>query len=283
VDSLASLNARRLEHWRQTPETHLAGPDDAVTLIERLGIVTLYPASPEVPNLYHAYVGDPERKTEPQWDSPAGQVFGWRWSLGRRSVAFYTLLVRKRSTWVRWDLLPAVLRLWGELRALDELDHMGHISPNAYRIARALEEADAPLSTGDLRQAAGLAAGREQRNAYLKAVEELESRLLLAKVLAPEDDDMRHALVSTRYRDHVDAAERMTREAALDAVLAAYLPCAVYALLTVLARHLRLPEAELRAGLDRLVATGSVTAATVSGVPGDCYVWSEPTESPPAG
>ena len=282
MDSFATLHARRLDHWRQTPSTHLAGPDDAVTLIERLGIVTLYPASPEVPNLYHAYVGNPERKTEPQWDSPAGQVFGWRWSLGRRSVAYYTLLVRKRSTWVRWDLLPAVLRLWGELRALDELDHMRHISPTAYRIARVLEDAETPLSTGDLRQAAGLAVGREQRNAYLKAVEELESRLLLAKVLTSEDDDMRHALVSTRFREHMDAAERMTRELALDAVLAAYLPCAVYALPAALARHLRLPEAELRAGLDRLVAAERATAATFPDIRGDCYIWSGPSHDPHA-
>lgn len=283
MDSFSSLRARRLEGWRQTPQSRLADADDAMTLIERVGIVTLYPASPEVPNLYHAYVGDPERKTEPQWDSPAGQVFGWRWSLGRRSVAFYTLLVRKRSTWVRWDLLPAVLRLWGELRALDELDHMGHISPTAYRIARALEEAVAPLSTGDLRQAAGLANGKEQRNAYLKAVEELETRLLLAKVMAPQDDDMRHALVSSRFREHVDAAERMSREAALDQVLSAYLPWAVYAQPAILSRHLRLPEDELRAGLDRLVATQRASAAELPEIKGTCHVWRETRESPPAG
>jgi hypothetical protein len=279
--SFASVHARRLSHWQQTPDTHLAGADDAVHLIERLGIVTLYPASPEIPNLYHAYVGDPTRKTEPQWDSPAGQVFGWRWTLGRQAVAFYTVLVRKRSTWVRWDLLPAVLRLWGELRAPDELDHMGAISPNAYRIARVLEDADGPLSTGELRAAAGFAAGKEQRSAYLKAVDELESRLLLAKVLLPGGDDMHHALVSARYREHIEAAERLSRAQALEQVLSAYLPCAVYALPGILARHLRLDEPELRGGLDRLVAAGGATATEFADHKGNAYVWSAETSGTP--
>jgi hypothetical protein len=271
---LESLHARRLKNWRQTPATRITGPDDAVQLIERLGLVTLYPASPEVPNLYHAYVGDPERKTEAQWDSPAGQVFGWRWSLGRKSIAFYTTLVRKRSTWVRWDLLPAVLRLWGELRTLDELEDMHAVSSDGLRIARALEAADGTLSTGELRRAAGFSEGREQRSAYLKAVEELESRLLLAKVLAPEDDDMRHTLVAVTYAEHVRAADRLPREAALDEVLAAYVPCAAYALPVPLARHLHVPEVELQVGLNRLATSGRAATIELTGHKGACYMWS---------
>ena len=41
-----------------------------------------------------------------EWDSPAGEVYVWRWALGRKEVAFYSAIVRKRPTWVSWTLLP---------------------------------------------------------------------------------------------------------------------------------------------------------------------------------
>lgn len=273
MESMNQLQARRLERWRQTPQRRIGGPDDAAALIETLGLVTLYPASPELPNLFHAYVGDPAAKTDSKWDSPSGQVFGWRWTLGRKEVAFYTALVRKRSTWIRWDLLPAALRLFGELRVPDELYDAHAISADAYRIARALEDAPEPLSTGELRAAAGFGGSAERRAAYLKAVEELETRMLLAKVLTPTHEDMSHVLVSSRFRQHCDAADRLTRAEALNALLAAYLPHAAYAVPTVLARHLKLAEDELRAGMDRLCERRVAEPRELDGVKGTCYVW----------
>jgi hypothetical protein len=272
---MSALHACRLQQWRQTPDTHIADSEMAIPLIERLGFVTLYPVSPEIPNLYHAYVGDPNRPTDSKWDSPSGQVYGWRWTLGRQKVAFYTALVKKRSTWISWNLLPAVLRLWGELRMPDELYDNRLITPEAYRVAKALDDAGHPLSTGELRERAGFPTGKAQRAAYLKAVEELETRLLLAKVFEEGEGDAFHTLVSDRYREHMDAAERLTREAALDAFLATYLPSAVYALPKTLAKHLKLPEAELCAGLERLVAAKHAEHVTFAEVKDTCYVWQE--------
>jgi hypothetical protein len=270
-----ALRARRLERWGQTPGTRIGGPEAAVALIERVGVATLFPATAEVPNLYHAYMGDPEARTDSGHDSPSGEVYGWRWALGRREAAFYTAIVRNRPTWVGWALLPAVLRLRGELRAAGELHRAGELSGNALRVARALEEAGGVLSTGELRREAGFPTGKEQRAAYLKAVEELDTRLLLAKVFAARDDDMRHALVRVRYPEQAAAAEGLTREEALERVLAVYLPQAVYAVPAVLAKDLRLPEAELRAGLGWLVEAGRAVEVELSGQKGGCYVWAE--------
>lgn len=267
------LQVRRREQWCQTPATHLADPEAAVRLIERVGIATLFPASSEIPNLFHAYVGNPDAQTSSQWDSPSGHVYGWRWALGRREAGFYAALVRGRPTWVSWPLFPAVLRLCGELRTPDELYDAGMLPADAYRIAQALDAAGGVLSTGELRRAAGFPTGKAQRTAYLKAVDELDRRLLLAKVFAPNDDDMRHALVRERYPQHVAAAEHMTREDALDAFLTTYLPAAVYAVPAPLAKHLQLPEPELRAGLDRLVETGRAAAVTLPQYKGVCYAW----------
>lgn len=250
----ALLN-QRLENWCQTPERRIPDPDAAARFIEQVGIATLYPASPEIPNLFHAHMGDPDAKTDSGHNSPSGYVYRWRWTLGRRDVGLYSAIVRNRPTWVSWPLVPAVLRLRGDLRDPADLHATGELSGNALRIAQALEASGGLLSTGDLRRAAGFLTGKEHRAAYLKAVEELDTRLLLAKVFSPDDDEMYHALVRTRYPAHVTMAEAMTREDALVHLLTAYLSHAVYAVPTTLAKDLRLPEPDLRGTLDRLATT----------------------------
>ncbi|MDP9311683.1 MAG: hypothetical protein M3R24_12525 [Chloroflexota bacterium] len=269
----ADLQARRLERWQQTPTTRIPDADAAALLIKRLGLVTLYAVSPEIPNLFHAYVGDPQAKPAAEWESPSGEVYGWRWALGRQEAAFYTAIVRSRPTWVSWTLLPALLRLRGTLQTPEELYRAGELSDNAQRVAQALAASGGVLSTGELRQQAGFPTGKSQRAAYLKAVEELDTRLMLAKVFAQDDTDMRHALVATRYPDAVAAAEALTMDAALDQLLQVYLPAAVYAAPVVLAKHVKLPERLLQARLERLVETGTVTAMPLPGYKGTCYVW----------
>ncbi len=275
MDDEGSLLERRRASWAQTPRTRIPDADAAARLIEHVGLATLYPVSSEMPNLFHAYTGDPTAKTDSGHDSPSGHVYSWRWALGRREAAFYSVLVRGRPTWVRWDVFPAVLRLWGELRQPEELYDRGELSSDGYRVARALDAAGGATSTGDLRQHAGFPTGKPQRAAYLKAVDELDSRLLLAKVFSPDEDDlgMRHALVRQRYPTYVAAAAALTHEAALAAFLASYLPPAVYVVPAVLARHLRLPDTVLRAGLARLVGEGRAAALTLPEHKGACYVW----------
>jgi hypothetical protein len=250
--------AARRERWGQTPDSRVPDPEAARALIERVGIITHFAASPEFPNLYQAHMGDPDAATDPRHDSPAGEVYTWRWHLGRMGAGFYTAIVRKRPTWVHWDLLPAVLRLRGELRTPDELFDLGVISDGAYRVARALEAAGGVLSTGDLRKEAGFPTGRDQRAAYQKAVDELDTRLMLAKEFSTADDEMHHALVMERYRDHLVAADRLSLEDAVDRLLATYLPNAVYVLPVPFSRHLGIDETDLIAALDRLQELGAV-------------------------
>lgn len=267
------LYQRRRTYWRQTLETRIPDATAAAAFIDQVSIATLYPASPEIPNLFHAFTGDPAAQTDSGHSSPSGQVYGWRWDLGRAQTAFYSTIVRRRPTWVSWYLLPAVLRLLAETQTPDELADLGVISPGAYRIAQALESAEGALSTGELRRAAGFPTGKEQRSAYLKAVDELESRLLLAKVFSTDDHDMHHALTTVQYREYCEAAEQMTREEALDEILISYLPHAIYAVPDRLAKHLRLSEAELCVALERLEVVGRVTEAVLPFEKAQCYVW----------
>lgn len=305
--SYPTLRARRLDAWRQTPNRRISGPDEGAALIETLGVVTLYPVTPGIPNLYHAYVGDPERPTDSKWDSPSGEVYTWRWILGRREVACYTILAKKRPTWIAWDLLPAMLRLFSDPRMPDELAHLGVITPNAYRIAHALEEAERPLSTSELREAARFPTGKEQRAAYQKALAELDARLLLARVFLPdaraasdakpgasaasqtgesgttgepsgdgEMTGMGHTLFSVSHRQRVEQGERMTREQALDALLTRYLPGAAWAATKPLARALATPQAELEDALARLEAAGKARQISLAEINGPAWEWTAP-------
>jgi hypothetical protein len=158
------------------------------------------------------------------------------------------------------------LRLWGDLRTPDELYDLGALSPDAYRITQLLEVAGEPLGTRELREKAGFPTGKEQRAAYLKAVEELDTKMLLAKVFysGSEDGAMSHALVAIRHPEPISRAEEMGFEEALHEFLQMYLPQAVYALPPVLARHVRLPEQALRSGLDRLVSENKARPPGVS-------------------
>ena len=263
------LRNERQSRWGQTPATSAPDLAAAAALIARLGLVTLYPVSPELPNLLQAYTGDPTTQAESGWETASGHVYTWRWELGQREAGFYTAIVRGRPTFVSWPLLPAILRLRGELRDPEELYDLGELSAGAYRIATALAAAGGVLDTGALRRAADFPTGKEQRAAYLKAVAELDAKLLLAKVFSHGDHEMRHALVQARYPEHLAAAEALSRDAALDLFLA------TYASPIPLAKHLGLPLPELRAALDRLVTQGQARIEPITGEKDPWIVWAD--------
>jgi hypothetical protein len=266
------LVRRRGERWGQTPQSCVPDPEAAAVFIDRVGIATLFPASPEIPDLFRAHRGDPDATVDSKWDSPSGHVYTWRWALGHANAAFYAALVRGRPTYVRWSLLPAALRLLGSVeQEVADLYAAGQLSADARRIAEALSAAaeddpSATLSTGELRRRAGFPIGKEQRAAYLKAVGELEARLLTAKVFSgrPGDDEMYHTLVSVRHADAVAKARALSRAEALHELLSAYLPHAVYIQPKPFAKHLGLPEAEVadrierRAGVQKFINRGTI-------------------------
>ncbi len=90
------------------------------------------------------------------------------------------------------------------------------------------------------------------------------------------DGSLRFGLLAERHREHAVAADRLTRGEALDTLLRAYLPHAMYAQPAVLTRHLALPEDELRAGFARLVAAGMAEAVALPGRNATGYLHREP-------
>ena len=204
---LEDLKAKRLAKWHLDKKTRIADPREAIGFIEETGICTLFAASSEFPNLYQAHMGDASAKTQASWDSPTGDVYGWRWAIGRPHAAFYASIVAGKPTWVSWQMLPYLLAARMEMRTPDELYDSGLISERAYKVACAFEDSDGVLSTRQLRERAGFPTGKDNRAMYLKALGELEGLLLVANRFAEDgkDDDMNHALVDF----HSDQAERL--------------------------------------------------------------------------
>lgn len=256
----ASLQQQRLVAWRQLPEHRLKTVEEAADFIRALGIVTLYPTSPEFPDLFRAFMGQADATTDLDWDgktrlptiswsSPASTIYTWRWQLGVQPDLFYTTLIRKRPTWISQALIAPVLVLRGERRSPEELYHAGLISGDARRIATVLATADAPLKTSDLRRLAGFPTGKEQRAAFQKAIAELDARLIICKTFLEGQEDMAHALTATSFPAEVAFAATMSEQEAITTVLNCYLSCAHYIQPALFARHLAIAPAIVQSGL----------------------------------
>lgn len=254
------LEKRRLL-WRQVPDGNVPDPEAARAFIDQVGVCTLYPASSEFPNLFHAHAGDPDAKTSSSWDSPSGRVYCWRWALGKAQAAFYGSVVARKPTWVSWEALPCLLGALMERRDLEAVYRAGELSLEARRVAQAYADGETVLSTKELRARAGFPTGKENRAAYLRAVDELESRLLLAKAFPAEEgeDDMAHAWVPAAYPEAVAKARAMKPDDAFAELLGRVLPWAVFLDPKVVARHLRVDLARVHAAGETLAQNGKAT------------------------
>jgi hypothetical protein len=245
---LSELEKRRLESWCQDGKHRIADPGEAVKFIDRVGICPLYRASDEFPDLFHGHTSDPTLVPDASWDSISGEIYTWRWKIGGTDGAFYAALVGKKPTWVSWKLLPDVLAAFMDRRTPDELFDLGLLSANGHKIAAALEEAGGVLSTKDLRKQAGFPTGKENRKNYLKAIEELESFLWLAKKTSEGVDDMSHALIPTFYKEQAEYAYKTDPANGLKAVLAAYVEGARFVRPAAFAKAFRIkPDAVMGA------------------------------------
>jgi len=256
--TLEELQEARKRNWRQVPESRIETPEAAIPFLSEAGIVTLYAASPEFPSLYQAHMGDPNPPSFQTWDSPSGYVYTWRWEIGRPHVAFYGVVVAKKPTWVSFDQLPNVLAALTDRRTPQQAYAAGDLSSNALAVAQAFDGTDGVLSTKDLRARAGFEKGKESRAAYLKAVDELDTRLWLGKRFALEGDgdEMLHALVRSHYQEAHASAMAMTPLEGLTGLLAHHLRSAAYLDPKVIGRHLKVAPPLLSAALDQLTAQG---------------------------
>jgi len=272
--NIEDARAKRLQLWRQDGRNNLPDSAGAVQLINQMGLVTLYGASPEFPSLLLAHIGRPDYIAEASWDTPAGFVYGWRWDLGKAASAFYSTIVAKKPTWVSWLQLPTVLGALLNRQEPAEFYRSGQLSRDAWKLFEALEGSKEPLTTKELRLAAGFPTGKENRAAYLKAVEELETHLWLAKVFSPsgEGDEMSHGLVSKLYPDAFRKAISTERGDAIRALAKNHLSSSVFIDAAVFTKHLRLDQSLVNGVLESMTVDHLI--APLEGAK-NCYISAE--------
>lgn len=267
VPKIEDLYENRLAKWHQTPSTKISGPEEAIPFINQAGMVTLYPASSEIPNLYHAYMGDPDAKTNSSHSSPSGYVYSWRWLIGQKQSAFYSSIVRDRPTWISWDFLPVILKLRGGVPKSEELYEKGELSQGAYTIAQILESSEDTYSTERLRYKGGFLKGKENRNAYLKAIAELEEHMILAKIFSEdaEDTSMYHVSIAQRYPTIVKQSQQIVDHQAMDLLVDKYLSHAAVVLPKTLSKHLKIDAVNLIAVLEERCDSGHLIKSNYEG------------------
>lgn len=124
------------------------------------------------------------------------------------------------------------------------------------------------------RKRADFPTGKEQSTAYHKGLAELENRLLVTSEFSETDGEgtKHHGLMFVRRPQDVQAAEKMSREEAIMALLKAYLPTARYIMPGTLSTHLRVPKVEILEALEALSSQGLVSLAQAPEIKGPIWL-----------
>jgi hypothetical protein len=270
--ALEDLRDRR---FRRRPTLRVRGPAAARAFVQEVGFCSTFYRFPEgVACLWEAVVG----RAAPRWprhshhDTGVGLTWDLKDRLPARREVYYGRLLRGRPVLVALDVFPAFYALVrGRQRARDYRAEYeaGHLSLTARRLMDALVK-DHPQYTRDLRANAFLLEPRHTRE-FERAMAELQQGLWVVKVEERYEPTFsyRWDLLEAWLPEPVAEGRRLGREAAVEHLVARYLGGAVYSREALLVRLFRLPAAEVRRALDRLVRRGVVRSeVAVPGWPG---------------
>lgn len=275
VADAAALERLRDRRFRRRPTLRVRGPAGALAFIREVGVCSTFYRFPEgVACLWEAVVG----RSNPRWprrshhDAGVGLTWELKDTLPARRQVYYGRLLRGRPVLVALDVFPAFYALVrGRQRARDYRAEYeaGHLSLTARRVMDALVK-DHPQYTRDLRANAFLLEPAKTRE-FERAMAELQQGLWVVKTEERYEPTFsyRWDLLEAWLPGPVAEGRRLSREAAVEHLIARYLGGAVYTREALLVRLFRLPAAEVRRALDRLVRHGVVRAdVPVPGWPG---------------
>jgi hypothetical protein len=271
----AALERLRDRRFRRRPALRVRGPAGALAFIREVGFCSTFYRFPEgVACLWEAVVG----RARPRWprhshhDAGVGLTWELKDTLPAGREVYYGRLLRARPVLVALDVFPAFYALVrGRQRARDYRAEYeaGHLSLTARRVMDALVK-DHPQYTRDLRANAFLLEPGKTRE-FERAMAELQQGLWVVKTEERYEPSFsyRWDLLEAWLPGPVAEGRRLSRPAAVEHLIGRYLGGAVYTREALLVRLFRLPAAEIRRALDRLVRRGVVRAdVPVPGWPG---------------
>jgi hypothetical protein len=221
---LEILRARD-EVWRRRRALRLRGPQEARRFVRRVGFCLFWPTDGlEMPNLLQAIAGN-ARPLSSGYDDPAiGRSWNWKDESLDKRWWYYGKLLRRRSTLVSLDLLPAFYALsrnYGDPHDYLVEYEEGRLSAEAKAIYEALLE-KGPLDAVRLRQETRLASV-QAKSRFDRALVELQGDLKVLPTGVAEAGAWRYAfiydLVDRWFPMLPEAARSITTREAREVIL----------------------------------------------------------------
>jgi hypothetical protein len=280
-------DCRAVEAWRdrtfrRLPPLAVRGERSALRFLADVGFCfTLSDFGLPVASLHGAICG----RRHPRWprhthhDPAIGLAWNLKDRLPAKRLTYYGKLVKGKPTLVALDLIPAFCALTREGKGSGDyvLDfRQGRMSRAAVAILDALHDA-APRETPALRRAAGIS-GPARTAEFDRAMAELQRGLWIAKVEEVYEPDFyyRWDLLDNWLPEAVEAGRLLSRAAAAQRLLTAYLRAAGAAAPRFLAGLFAVSPGEVAAGLRAMEADGRIRAGQrIGGWPGEWAVWTE--------
>jgi hypothetical protein len=271
----AALLERRRRAFRQRPDLRVRSARAARAFVDAVGVCSTFYVFPEgLACLWEAVAG----RANPRWPrhSHHDADVGLTWELknvlpGRRDV-YYGKLVKGRPVLVARDVFPAFYALVrGAQRARDYAVEYeaGRLSLTAKRIMDCLVR-ESPQYTRGLRAECFMLEASKTRE-FERAMAELQRGLWVVKTEERYEPSFsyRWDLLERWLPEDVAAGRRLSRERALDRVLARYLGGAAYSTPALMARLFGVRRPEVEASLARLARGGAVEVGVqIAGRPG---------------
>jgi hypothetical protein len=267
----AALTALRDRRFRRTAALRLRSERAALAFVDDVGFCsTFYCFAEGVPCLWEAVAG----RARPCWprhshhDAAIGLTWELKDTLPAKRRVYYGKLLKGRPLLVALDLFPAFYALArGRQRARDYRQEYeaGHMSQTAHRLMDALVR-EHPQYTRDLR-ANTFMLGPHRTREFERAMAELQQGLWIVKTEERYEPTFsyRWDLLEAWLPDPVAAGRRLSRERALEYLVARYVGAAIFTREQLLQRLFACPAADVARAVRRLVHLGTLAECAVAG------------------
>src|SRR6266545_4664196 len=268
------LEERRREQFRQRPALRLRSERAAIAFVNAVGFCSTFYRFPEgAACLWAAVAGRPN----PRWprrshhDAGIGLTWELKDTLPARRQVYYGKLVKGRPVLVALDLFPAFYALVrGAQRARDYAAEYqaGRLSATAKRLMESLVR-ESPQYTRGLRAESFMLEPSKTRE-FERAMAELQQGLWIVKTEERYEPTFsyRWDLLEAWLPETVAAGRRLSRERALEHLVARYARAAVFTRERLLQRLFGCPAADVTRAVGRLVERGALVERGVDGWPG---------------
>ncbi|QGM30614.1 hypothetical protein GI482_09630 [Bacillus sp. N3536] len=150
-------------------EKQIKSYEEAVLIVEEIGLLPLAPLIPDYPSLSSV-------TTKDSWHSDtAFDPWIWRTKFSTDGVAGYGKFIKKKSVLISRELLPYFKKVLGEVASIEKRFADGKLSREALAIFHLIED-EQGIDTRVLRKRAGLS-HKDQKKIFENALLELQGKM----------------------------------------------------------------------------------------------------------